>query len=371
MDMNRLLILSNYIEEIEQRELDELNELEEEDLVPEPPTENNPLYSSLQEANNIKKMTNFEELELLELHYEMQPHWAAASGRGKKPSISKLDSLVLLLLFYKTGMDMDKLAAFISRKNTCVRNAIERTRGILLATLRKKFLTELPHPKPPILPGFTNVGILLDSTSIEVCRHRTDFFNSKVFWDTKNHMYARKKEVAVSPQPPYMALFIRKSEPGSVHDFAMFKEASDRYKPYLQKTPTERELNLDGPETWQICADKGYVGDAPGISFLVPFKESANITNAQRAFNANLAKIRVPVEQFFGRLKSSWKLFGARYRLDHAYFDDDVDNAILLTNLSIHYNQVGEADRAYFTQHLALQSSKRRKKVEKKRKAQR
>ena len=43
---------------------------------------------------------------------------------------------------------------------------------ILLATLRKKFLTELPRPKPPILPGFS------------------------------------LNQTAVSPQPPYMALFI-------------------------------------------------------------------------------------------------------------------------------------------------------------------
>jgi len=84
---------------------------------------------------------------------------------------------------------------------------------------------------------------------------------------------------------------------------------------------------------WTMILDRGYIGpdlDTPGLRRITPKKGQLTTQDQQR--NAELGRIRVPVEQFFGRMQQLWALTRGIYRWSHDNFDLDIDNCILLTN---------------------------------------
>ena len=100
--------------------------------------------------------------------------------------------------------------------------------------LRKRWQ---PKPRPkPLDSSYPYIGLLVDSTSIEVYRPRGRFEEAKTYFDAKNGIYALKKEVAVSASPPHYALL---AQVGSIHDYTTFKSNYECYLDYLLKTPEE------------------------------------------------------------------------------------------------------------------------------------
>lgn len=86
---------------------------------------------------------------------------------------------------------------------------------------------------------------------------------------------------------------------GRENDFAIFKRS-----------------NLEVSEQSEMLADKGYQGIKKWIekSFL-PFKKPRNgeLTQTQRQYNRELAKIRIKIEHVFAKLKK-FRILSERYR---------------------------------------------------------
>ncbi len=368
-----LLYLAETIERLAESEENAYSQIEElgNNNYVEEEVEENPIFQEYDEKDLFVRLTNFNKLSVEDLDHSMKPQWEMLSGRGKKSSISRLDCLTILLTFYKSGVEIDNLAISVNRKATAVRNAINRTRPVLLLTLEERWLKSLPRPVPLAVPGFSDVALLLDSTSFEVYRKLADFQESKILYDGKNRIYALKKEVAVSASPPYFALFIRKSAVGSMHDFQMFKSGMDRYKNYLRILPSDVDP-LTNRTDWSICADKGYIGEVDGITMVTPKKKQRNarLTHQELIYNRDVAKVRIPVEQFFGRLKSCWRILANTYRMDHANFDTDADNCILLTNELIKISNLSDVDLRAYKRNVELRKAEAIQKYERKRKAQ-
>jgi hypothetical protein len=193
--------------------------------------------------------------------------------------------------------------------------------------------------------------LLVDTTSIPVYRPKGRFDEVKSYWDAKHKIYALKKEVAVLASSPHYAMFASKGQLGSVHDYTIHKETNLEYAEYLLKTTEEHRKipnDKDNPR-WAVLGDKAYQGpnsDTPQIRRLF-IKKGVRTIN-KKAQNKMLAKQRVPVEQFFGRLTQLWRITRNTYRYEHTNFDIDIDNCILLTNEHIKVNQLEEIDFTFY-----------------------
>jgi hypothetical protein len=83
--------------------------------------------------------------------------------------------------------------------------------------------------------NYPYIGLLVDTTSIEVYHPKARFEDAKTYWDAKNCIYALKVEVAVQAAEPHYALFVQRGQVGSKHDYVIFKENSTLYSSYTAK----------------------------------------------------------------------------------------------------------------------------------------
>ena len=308
------------------------------------------IWDRLKNTNKWELYTNFSEDHLLSLYRVMIPHANSHRRRGPLPKISYADGLIILLTFYKTALEYDKLAAFLGFKLGTLKNAVDRMRPILYDTLHELWLENRRRPTPLNETHFPHVALLIDSTSTKVFRPKVPFQEAKMYWDGKNSMYALKKEVAVMASKPHFCLFLQKGVIGSKHDYEYLKETFHLYIPYLQKM-TEEFVQLPsdhGNQNWSALFDKGYVGpdnDTPGLRRITPKKNTS--AYADLIENEEKSKIRVPVECFFGRQQKLWKIIRETYRWDHKNFDIDFDNCALLTNEHIKQKDLQEIDKNF------------------------
>lgn len=308
------------------------------------------LWHQMRIDHRFMESTNFTEAELQSIWYDMQSFIEEAKTRGPPPKVCHQDAFLCTLIWYKLGFNYDELATFTHLPTTTMRSAMNRIHSILLKTLEKRW-EKKPRPVPLTTTNYPYIGLMVDTTSIEVFRPVGRFEEAKIYWNTKHSMYSLKSEVAVMATPPHYALFVQKAQPGSIHDYTIFKQTADSYAAYLQKNTQEKQaIPSDGSNNrWAILGDRGYTGperDTPTVRRL--FIQRNAITQEQQSRNAELAAIRVVVEQWFGRLKKLWKFARTVYKLDHSEFDSHFLILSLLTNEHIRVNNLTEEDRIYY-----------------------
>ena len=87
----------------------------------------------------IKTFTHFTKSHIDNLYQIMEPHTAAHHRRAKQPKLSVMDSMLCLLLWFRTGSTIEKLAAELNLTSMMFLNAIDRVAPILLDTLKAKY----------------------------------------------------------------------------------------------------------------------------------------------------------------------------------------------------------------------------------------
>jgi hypothetical protein len=311
------------------------------------------IWKLLKDNNSFVSLTNFSETDFIGIFNEIQLSIAKFRNRGPNPKLAWEDQLLITLIFYKSGMDFGKLGSFLNLTEFSVRESVVRIREILYNSLKDKWLENRFRPTPIENTNYPHIGLLCDSTSVPVFRSRARFEEEKIYYDGKNKIYALKKEVAVMAKAPHYALFFSKAEPGSIHDYTIFKKNYNQYISYLRKTTEERDLPLLNLDTafpnWGILLDRGYIGPATDTPELRKITLKKNVTTVMdQASNLELSQLRCPVERFFGRLKCLWKIFTSEFRLDHAHFDMDFDICCLLTNESIERKQLAVEDGDFY-----------------------
>jgi hypothetical protein len=361
------------------------------------------VYRFMQAHHSFVESTNFNEREILDLYMRSMPFFARFRRRGPGPAINDLDAVLLYLYWAKHGQDYALIAKTFGFGQVAVTTAITRVRDPLLLALQDQFWTNRRRPVPISESHFPYIALAVDSTSIEVNRPVGRFEDAKAYWDGKNHIYALKKEVAVTAAPPHYALYSQTGTVGSVHDYTTFKSTYGSYLSYLTKTPSEvRAIPLDtAAPTWGIVADNGYAGDAadtPGLRKIALVRPSNPLTIQEQQNRVELANMRSCVERFFGRLKRLWGVVRNVYRYahlsprrqrrlpspwgkarlgggvkgqsplhkkwtffrtishifsvfvcrwDHSHFDADFDLCVLLTNLHINHMALDTADKEF------------------------
>lgn len=340
----------------------------------EPPPQGT-LFDRLKQDNTFINLTNFPETKIVEISRLCDPIWLQQRGRGPKPKVSLIDSVIIALIYYKTGQEVSSLGPLLEIKENTFREVLKRIRPVLLKALTTKWWENRIRPHPLADTNFPFVGLLVDVNLQEPFRPKTRFEEAKIYWDDHNKAYGVKKTVAILANDPYYAMFSLPGEVGSYHDYEIFKQQYQQLVPYLQKQEQEKQLiATDRNELWAVLGDSGYSGpdsDTTGLRRI--FIKRPEVVEEDRVSNHEKAKIRVKIEQFFGRQEKLWTLTAKTYRNSHKTLDADFDISILLTNEHIAVNEEAnklvDADRDF---HLALSESRLRRfsSDERKRKAQ-
>ena len=186
---------------------------------------------------------------------------------------------------------------------------------------------------------FPHVVLLINNHTSHVYRLKGSFGEAKIYWDGHHKVYELKSEVGVMASTLHYCQFVQIFNVGSVSDYAEIKDHHPTYLPYLLKTPEEIH-HLQGDLQnwyWSTCEDCAYISpkeDTPDFKRLVS-KKGRNLSLADLTFNEQVAKFRVSIEQFFGRVVQKWAVPRNIYRWDHKHFQMDFENFCMLTNKDI------------------------------------
>ena len=328
--------------------------------------EQSSIFKEMKSSNSFKLLTNFSENQLLSFLNRIQTYCIEATRRGPKTHLNWVDSCIILLVYYKSYWEIDKIAIVLKKSSYVIKTVIAKYREIFNKFLKNEWIEKKQRPLKNDTK-FQYVGLNFDHTSIEIYKPHLEFNSAKRFYDGKNKIYALKKGVAILPTLGY-AVFIFNSINGSVSDYQDFKENYIQLAEYLRKTENERitSRSIDDHISWYITVDKGYIGDeivdTPGIRKLIPFKTPQGITENQH--NNDVYSIHL-IERFFGRMKSLWKITSSVYRNDKNSFNLDIDNCILLTNEHIRLFNLIDDDRLYYQAFIISEKQQKEEKSNK------
>ena len=268
----------------------------------------------------IIKICVFSKNEILDLYEFLRPSFAKFHSRGRKPHFSNVDSIVVFLFYMSSGTSSDKLSGVLSVSTDTIHNTLERIGAVLYDGCAGQLLTD--PPKARVSPTYCqNVGILVDSTYVPVPRVLDDYEVGKLLWDEHHKVYALKKQVCIQAGPPYLAIYSAPYALGSTADVEILKKTAEK-------------ISLHAVTATGICAvmgDKGYITRTP-LPFQMITPKKVNMHSYSPAENTRIATARIYVEQFFGRMKCSWKILSTKYRRAHKHFDRDFDILVALTN---------------------------------------
>lgn len=163
---------------------------------------------------------------------------------------------------------------------------------------------------------------LVDATEQRVSRSRNSE-TRKLYYSGKKKAFTLKTQIVTDGRHHIVA--ISTPVPGAMHD----KKLSDEVQT-LERLPEGCEVNAD--KGYQGLADQvswstvrnletGVEQQVPRITVHTPFKKpkGKELTEAQQAFNRQLAAIRVRVEHCIGWAKN-WAILATRFRCSHSIY---------------------------------------------------
>jgi DDE superfamily endonuclease len=171
---------------------------------------------------------------------------------------------------------------------------------------------------------FPQVALIVDCSFQISNRAGASFEERKLYFSGKHHQYGIKRELAHMPNGKIrhfilgMVAFVSEPHPGAKHDFSVFQESIAKYQEFLEKRPGEEHIEDpdQGQDRWALLADKGYVGAGAYVRALIPKKTTSNnpLSIEDLASNHVLSSSRVICENFYGRMKTLFKICTDRYR---------------------------------------------------------
>ena len=151
-----------------------------------------PIFDKLNRLSQILQVTRFTKWQLIGLYRDIQPFFQVFRTRGANPSISKMDSLILLLAWYSTGQTYQQIARSFQIGDGACRNAINRSKPIVFTCLKEKYWDSRIRPEPLDNTEYPYIGLLVDCHTVESKTPAGTFEFTKQYWDAKNHIYGYK-----------------------------------------------------------------------------------------------------------------------------------------------------------------------------------
>ena len=140
--------------------------------------EHSALYNMLIERKSFNTLTNFTEGEVLDILHDLEPLCIVENKRGPRFAVDVEEGLILLLIYYCTGMEMTKLSALTGVAIASAHRSIDRIRVKLRELLANRWEKNKERPIPVASQRFPQIALNFDHTTIGV--YKTMWCLSKI-----------------------------------------------------------------------------------------------------------------------------------------------------------------------------------------------
>jgi hypothetical protein len=323
--------------------------------------ENDNLYESFTSCPELfKAMTGWVKSEFDEL-FGMFESKLLEKRKGKKRATSRKDCFLIFLWFIAKQPSAIKLSndiklSGITISNDMISSIVKYVANSLEGPMIESFVTNLvgKHEYFGDIQPFPEVALITDATVYPVFRPGGDFDMAKKFYCGKHHFYCVKQEVTINRKG--LAVLFSPAVQGTDHDFEVFKNRVQIHKDALKKlNPVPHGIQapvdpLGGQSTWGEMLDKGYEGASRLLRAITP-KKGNDLTQAETESNLRIARVRVLVERFLGRLKQRFEVLQEKL---HVTVEEEWELrqsiysiCICLTNWEVTKRPLNDNDKTY------------------------
>lgn len=258
-------------------------------------------YERLIEDNVLcLEMVGFDSSELAEIFMIVKGSLVGRSvvGTGKKGMIDEKDKLVIFLSYVRQSMTSRSLAlefgfkkAYLSTLIPNIQQRLENFVENIMAEIINNYATNRVH-----FESFPNCFLATDCSLINhpPPGKLASYDEQKNYFSAKHGRYGYKVLAMISAQG--FCIYSSPLFKGSIHDIEMLREV-------------EKDVKKVWIEGTDIMSDSAFIGNLP-FSMIVPFKQPIHgvLSREHDEFNLTVARERVLIENFFGRLKVKWPI---------------------------------------------------------------
>ena len=266
------------------------------------------------------------------------------SKRGRKTKFTPLDQFILFLHFLKSYPRLESMKPILHIEASTYQRIILKFLNEASPVLEDRLITKIAKECQIITKeDFPNAGYVVDATVQKINEPDLSWEISRQYFSGKHYIYCLKSQVIVTLQG--LVVHIVSGIKGADHDKSIFNESIDDF--------LENTSRLEGEN--QIIADKGYV-DSDTDVLITPVK-GAYYTLSRDALlhNDKVSKIRIIIENFFGRLKCRYRIMSEQYRGSHGCYPAIFKTCCALVNFElISGSPLRDDDQEYFAKHQAL-----------------
>ena len=257
-----------------------------------------------------------------------------AGSRGRQPTFVGKDALLVTLTFLKHYQTFEKLSVDFRISVATLERCIERTMESIYLPLKRRFLRVFLHDEQLTLglqpESFPDAVGIIDCTVQECGTPVAPFADKKLFFSGKHWMYCLKTLTLHAPNG--LAMLFHSPSPGSRADIDVLVRSANIIAPILTANNVQR--------TYHLIGDAGFQGasNIDGLRVVTPYKHPprGNLTEDQLEFNRELSRVRVIVENFYGRLKTRFGAARLKYRGDRSNYKMQIEILLALINYDIY-----------------------------------
>ena len=321
-------------------------------------------------------MTNFTPDEVLEL-FSIVEKYLQPSKCGRKPNLCPLDSFVLTLVCLKHYEKFDKLGIQFELK----KRATQRTVMSVLKKIKEplkdafiKIISKDEQLKKKIYFKYFKEANSCGGVTFQPIRKPSGSRSGNIYFSGEHYSYGLKKETINAPNG--LMMMVSKSFPGSTHDYSIFEDNQKVYMEYIMKKSIE-EFNMeDNGELydqfktyWAMILDKEYIESSKIMRTIVPTKKK-KLSTVEKNRNNKIAYDRIIVENYYGRMKTLFKIMYDVFRWELKTYDIVFIVCAALTNFHIMKNPLKKVDGELYKAYIRHWITVGKRKAEKRKKYQ-
>jgi hypothetical protein len=264
-----------------------------------------------------------------ERHCHERPERQRAVGAGPPYDQPLVIRVALVLTYLRLHIPQESVAQLYGATQPDVSRELRRLLPLIIQVLPAPQVWTVMGDHEPLdaqevleLSHFADGRVLVDATEQPVFRSQDNEVR-KQHYSGKKKAFTLKTEFVADGGHHIVA--ISEAVPGAMHD----KTLSDKVNT-LEHLPDECEVDADkgyqglGNQVSVVTVVNAQTGEeqrVPRLKVKLPFKKpkGRELNEEQRAFNRQLAAVRVRVEHCIGWVKN-WAIVATRFRCDHGIY---------------------------------------------------
>lgn len=296
-------------------------------------------------ADRCVALCGFTPGEFIELFSVVEDRLHDRVGRGKRSRITKQDRLLLLLVFLKHYESNKRIAETFGLSKSHAQNRIAEVAEAIGPTLWRHYVESIDIDDADIrrYPEFPDVVAMVDVTAQPIWAPAVSFEERRHYFSGKHRTYAFKTQClhALDGRVVHIVTCV----PGATHDLTIAQVCANEIRRVVRPVPPhDPPLNVDGSGEDEpdeparvLLADSGYQGLQHIMPCILPFKRRLNrpLTADQRRHNRRVARRRVLVENYYGRMKRRYRIMTDKYRGERHNYELYLKLCVALTNFHV------------------------------------